>query len=208
MFAWLAVGASGGVFLYATQMEKKKLAGLFKLLTMLLLIILLCSHGEELSLSARWVVAGLVFSLAGNLIFLLSNRFYPLAVFVFVLVAICYGKAYWVTLSEPLSFWIPAMLYAALIILFLIGLPYLSGVVLPAIILGSALTQATWAAAEVWLQYNSQPALFGFIGTSLLQSCCIGHAFKHRTLPAKNGNLMLNSAYFIAQALITASVLV
>lgn len=207
MFAWLAVGASGGVFLYATQMEKKKLAGLFKLLTMVLLIILLCSHGGGLSLSARWVVAGLVFSLAGNVIFLLSHRFYPLAVFAFVLVAVCYGKAFWVTQTGSLSFWIPSMLYAALVILFFIGLPHLSGVVLSAVILGTALTQATWAAAEVWIQHSSQSALFGFIGAFLLQSCCIGHAFKHRALPAKNGNMLLNSAYFFSQALITASVL-
>ncbi|PWI31874.1 hypothetical protein DI392_18510 [Vibrio albus] len=208
MFVWLAVGASGGVCLCATQMEKKRLAVFFKLLTMVLLVMTLFHHsGGELLLTEQWVLAGLAFSLAGNLFFLLSNRFYELAVLSFVVVSICYGKASWLQLSGPLSYWIPSMLYAALVILLFIGLPSLSGILWSVVTLGAGMVQMTWAAAEVWMHQSSPASLLGFTGAFLLLTCCIGHAFKHKGLPAKNGNLVLNSTYLISQALITASVL-
>jgi uncharacterized membrane protein YhhN len=209
MFAWLAVGASGGVSLCATQMKKKRLAGFFKIFTIVLLIITLCVHGYTtgLSLSAKWVTVGLLLSLVGSLMFLFSNRFYPLAVLWFVLASLSYGDAFWLQLSGPQCYWIPSMLYAALVILLFVGLPSLSIILLPVIFQGIGMAQMTWAAAEVWIYYQSQAALLGFIGSSLLFSCCIGHAFRYRSQPVQNGSLTLNSLYFLSQALITASVL-
>ncbi|PJC84991.1 hypothetical protein CSW98_17035 [Vibrio sp. HA2012] len=209
MFAWLAVGLSGAVYVSAGWMDKNRVSALFKLLTVILLIatLLVQDISEGQSLSAKWVTAGLLMSLIGNLIFILSERFYQPAVFVFVVASVCYSKAFWGQVSGPLSLWLPAMLYAAFVILFLLGLPRLSGIALPVVLLGSGLIHMTWGAAEVWMRQDTLSAHYACLGASLLFFCCVGHAFKHEEQPARKGNVLLDSTYFLSQSLITASVL-
>ena len=207
MFAWLAVGMSGIMYVSVSRTDRVRLSAFFKFLTIaVLLVALMYAEGiSGLSISAKWVALGLLLSLVGDQMFMLPRRFYRYGIPFFVLVSICYSKAFWLQIPGELSLWLPSMLYAAIVIVFLVGLPKLSAIVIPVAIFGTCLVQMAWAAAEVWMQLGTVQALYGCLGASLLLLSSVGHAFKHKDLPAKNGNILLDSGYFISQALITAS---
>ena len=208
MFVWLAIGVSGIMFISVSRLRTVWLSTLLKFASVsLLLFILLVQLGSsDMVEYSEWIALGLLCALLADVLFMLSPNQYSAGIGLFVIASLSYSKAFWLQVPGQLSLWLPSMLYAAIVIVFFIGLPRLAEIVLPVIILGCCQVQMTWAALEVWMQTGTVQALYGCLGASLFLLSCVMWAFKHKERPKRNGNPFLDTCYFISQALITVSV--
>ncbi|MFD2177152.1 lysoplasmalogenase [Veronia pacifica] len=206
MLSWLAVCCSGLMHINAAYRGPRWQYYLFKPLTILCLIAIALVAGEP-GTYRDFIIVGLVFSLAGDVLLMLPKERFVSGLSSFFLAHLCYSGAFWQANDGNVVLWLPFMLAAFGVILFLLLLPNLGRFVLPVAIYILMISQMTWAAGQVWLAHPGQLSGFAFCGALLFMFSDAVLAVDKFKGPFKSATMLIMGSYFLSQALITASAL-
>ncbi|MBW3698566.1 lysoplasmalogenase [Vibrio sp. T187] len=206
MWSWVAVSLSGIGAISGTKHGHKTQSLLYKVFTFALLaaIILTQAPNQELS---YWVAGGLFISAIADSLHTLSKK-RSLYFTCFLLAQLLYSKAFWLQLSGELVWWLFALLLAASVVAFFLLLPQLDKVVFPVVIMGIMLIQLTWAAGEVWLVEPTLSSAVGLTGCIVLSLSALASALNSYRKPIQRAYMWVTGSYFVAHALIVASVVI
>ncbi len=205
MWSWLAIGLSGVYSVLGTKQTNPTQSFVFKIFTLLLLLVLVLTQGAQTAYS-YWIAAGLG-------VFIIADTFHTFGsrkwiYFCGYLVAqACYSKSFWMQFHGDIIWWLLALLLAASIVAFFLLLPQLDSLVLPVVVMGMMLVLMAWAAGEVWLQSPSFANAIGFSGTLVMTYSALAYAIHGYRKPMKRSYVWVSGSYFIAHALIVASII-
>lgn len=205
MWSWLAIGLSGMTSVLGVRHASQFQALFFKLFTLSLLLILVLTQGLE-SDAKYWIAMGLGVSIFADALHSLKSK-KALYFSGFLLAQLCYSNAFWMQLNGDIVWWLLALLLAASIVAFFLLLPQLDSLVFPVVIMGIMLVQLAWAAGEVWLQSAHFANAIGFAGTLVMIYSALAYAIHGYRKPMKRAYLWVSGSYFLAHALIVASIL-
>ncbi|KXF82684.1 lysoplasmalogenase [Enterovibrio coralii] len=206
MLSWFAVCCSGLLHINAAYKGPRWQFYLFKPLTIAILIVIALMGGQESSYT-YWIVAGLAFSLVGDVFLMLpKDRFIP-GLLSFLVAHILYSVAFWQQFDGPMIWWLPSLIGAASVLIFLLLLPNLGQLLIPVGLYIAVIAQMAWGAGEFWMAEHSQMAAYAFGGALLFMLSDTVLAFDRFKGPFRTSVLLIMSTYFSAQGLITASVL-
>jgi uncharacterized membrane protein YhhN len=205
MWSWLAIGLSGVASVLGARQSSRTQTLVFKVLTLALLCVLVVTQGPKQGYT-YWVAAGLMISILADVLHTLRARktFYFTG---FLLAQLCYSKSFWVQLNGDIVWWLLALLLAASIVAFFLLLPQLDSLVFPVVIMGIMLVQMAWAAGEVWLQSASLANAVGFGGALVMIYSALAYAIHGYRKPMKRAYVWVSGSYFLAHALIVASII-
>ncbi|MGP8308965.1 lysoplasmalogenase [Vibrio sp. YIC-376] len=205
MWSWLAIGLSGVYSVLGAKQANPTQSLVFKIFTLLLLLVLVLTQGAHAAYS-YWIAAGLGVSILADTLH--SLRTSKLIYFCSYLVAqVCYSKSFWMQFEGEIIWWLLALLLAASIVAFFLLLPQLDSLVFPVVIMGMMLVQMAWAAGEVWLQSPSYSNAIGFGGTMVMTYSALAYAIHGYRKPMKRAYVWVSGSYFMAHALIVASII-
>ncbi|UTZ36007.1 lysoplasmalogenase [Vibrio campbellii] len=205
MWSWLAIGLSGMYSVLGAKQSNPTQSLTFKIFTLLLLLILAMTEGSSAP-HTYWIVGGLVVSMFADTLHSFKSR-KPLYFAGYLLAQICYSKSFWVQLNGDIVWWLLALLLAASIVAFFLLLPQLDSMVFPVVIMGIMLVQLAWAAGEVWLQVPNFANALGFSGTVVMIYSALAYAIHGYRKPMKHAYVWVSGSYFLAHALIVASII-
>ena len=203
MWSWLAVSLSGIGAVAGTKQGHIGQALSYKVFTFVLLAIIALTQPVVADYT-YWVVAGLAISAIADVFHTLTQK-RPLYFVCFLLAQLCYSKAFWLQLSGEMVWWLFALLLAACVVAFFLLLPRLDKLVFPVVIMGIVLIQLTWASGEVWLLDPKLSHAVGFAGCSVLLLSALAYALNCYRSPIKSAYFWVTGSYFLAHALIVAS---
>lgn len=205
MWSWLAIGLSGLYSVLGAKQANLPQSLLFKVLTLLLLLILVLTEGPSAS-QTYWIVGGLLVSMFADTLHSFKSRksFYFVS---YLLAQLLYSQAFWVQLNGEIIWWLLALLLAASVVAFFLLLPQLDSLVFPVVVMGVVLVFLAWLAGEVWLQVATRGAALGFLGTLVMIGSALTYAIHGYRKPMKRAYLWVSGSYFFAHALIVASVI-
>ncbi|WEM42377.1 lysoplasmalogenase [Photobacterium sp. DA100] len=206
MWVWLAIALSALLHITAAYYGPRWQFYIFKPFTMLLLISVAWQSGDG-SFYHLAILLGLSLSVVGD-VFLMwpKDRFIP-GVAAFALAHIAYSAAFWSQLGSQMVWWLPAMLAAGGVIVFLLLLPSLGRMLVPVAIYIAVITQMAWAAGEFWLTTASTSALLAFAGAAVFMFSDLCLAIDRFRGPFKVATTLVMASYFLAQSLIAATLL-
>ena len=203
MWSWLAVSLSGIGAITGTKHGHIGQALLYKVFTFVLLATIALTQSVVVDFT-YWVVAGLAISAIADVLHTVTQK--RLLHFVcFLLAQLCYSKAFWLQLSGEMVWWLFALLLAACIVAFFLLLPRLDKLVFPVVIMGIVLIQLAWASGEVWLLEPQLSHAVGFVGCCVLLLSALAYALNFYRSPIKGAYFWITGSYFLAHALIVAS---
>ncbi|MEZ8145020.1 lysoplasmalogenase [Enterovibrio norvegicus] len=206
MLSWLAVCCSGVLHINAAYKGPRWQFYLFKPLTIALMMLIAVFGGEPNGYTYL-ILAGLLFSLFGDVFLMLpKDRFIP-GLLSFLVAHIIYSVAFWQSFEGSMVWWLPSLIGAASVIVFLLLLPNLGALLIPVGIYITVIAQMAWGAGEFWMSAGTQPAAYAFGGALLFMVSDTVLAFELFKGPFKASVLLVMTTYFCAQGLITASVL-
>lgn len=206
MLSWVAVCFSGLLHINAAYKGPQWQFYLFKPLTIALMITIAVMSGES-NIYTHLILAGLVFSLLGDVFLMLpKDRFVP-GLISFLVAHILYSIAFWQQFEGPMVWWLPSLIGAASVIIFLLLLPNLGTLLIPVGLYIAVIAQMAWGAGEFWMNAQSQAAAHAFGGALLFMVSDTVLAFDRFKGPFRTSVLLIMSTYFCAQGLITLSVL-
>ncbi|PKF49170.1 lysoplasmalogenase [Enterovibrio nigricans] len=206
MLSWFAVCCSGLLHISAAYKGPRWQFYLFKPLTIAILIVIAMAGGQESSYT-HWIIAGLAFSLVGDIFLMLpKDRFIP-GLLSFLVAHILYSVAFWQQFDGPMIWWLPSLIGAASVLIFFLLLPNLGQLIIPVGLYIAVIAQMAWGAGEFWMAAQSPMAAYAFSGALLFMLSDTVLAFDRFKGPFRTSVLLIMSTYFCAQGLITASVL-
>lgn len=205
MWGWLVFGLSGFIHISTANRSNKTLSYVFKPVTMLCLLMILFFSGSGKP-QFVWVAMGLCLSLFTDLLSLLPKRHNRIMFSSLLLAFLFYSKGFWALLAGDIAWWLPALLFAGGVILFLLLLPVLDTLIFPVSIMGLVLVQMSWAASAVWMGNATLANLLACIACLIFVGTCLLHAMSHYRSPLNHSELCVTGGYFAAQSLIVASV--
>lgn len=207
MWVWLAIALSALLHITAAYHGPRWQFYVFKPFTLLLLLVVAWPAGDG-GVYHLAILVGLVLSIAGD-IFLMwpKDRFIP-GLVAFALAHVSYSAAFWSQLESQIVWWLPAMLAAAGVIVFLLLLPSLGKMLIPVAIYIAVISQMAWAAGEFWLTASTTPALLAFAGAAIFMFSDLCLAIDRFRGPFRSATTMIMSSYFLAQSLFVATLLV
>ncbi|WMN87215.1 lysoplasmalogenase [Vibrio parahaemolyticus] len=204
MWSWLAIGLSGVYSVLGAKQANPTQSLVFKIFTLVLLLVLVLTQGTPATYT-YWIAGGLGVSIIADTLHSFRSR--KLIYFCGYLVAqICYSKSFWMQLNGDIIWWLLALLLAASIVAFFLLLPQLDSLVFPVVIMGMMLVQMAWAAGEVWLQSPTYANAIGFSGTLVMTYSALAYAIHGYRKPMKRAYVWVSGSYFMAHALIVASI--
>ncbi|MDD1793494.1 lysoplasmalogenase [Enterovibrio makurazakiensis] len=204
MLSWLAVWCSGLLHINAAYKGPRWQFYLFKPLTIALMMLIVVTGGEA-NTYAYLVLAGLLFSLFGDVFLMLpKDRFIP-GLLSFLVAHIFYSVAFWLQFDGTMVWWLPSLLGAASVIIFLLLLPNLGPLLVPVGVYIAVIAQMAWGAGEFWMNTHSQMAAYAFGGALLFMVSDTVLAFERFKGPFRASVVLVMSTYFCAQGLITLS---
>nr|QIH43035.1 lysoplasmalogenase [Vibrio ziniensis] len=207
MLGWISALISGFVSISAFENNKTKLAIVFNTLCLGLLSFMVINQQNDGSVASLWVLAGLVVSAIAD-IYRIQQKQAKACFSAFLVVQLFYSKAFWIQLTGPMIWWLPALLIAASIVAFFLLLPQIDTLIFPVTVMGMMLLQMTGASGEVWITNPTPSSLLGFIGSlSFIVSAIILAIHDYRQ-PLRYGNALISGCYLLAQGLIVASVVI
>lgn len=180
---------------------------LFKpLTTFLILLIPLIARRPVASPVQLLVLAGLTFSLAGDVFLMLpGDRFIP-GMASFLLAHLCYLSAFSLDTGWVVSAWLllPWVAYAILLLgILLQHTGPLSG---PVLVYGVAIAAMAWRALERWALVGGEKALLAFVGAVLFVLSDSALATNRFVRPFKAVHVVVLGTYYAGQWLIALSV--
>lgn len=179
---------------------------LFKPLTMVFILLI--------AVQARWpgfsrykvaVIAGLLFSLAGDVFLMLPSDRFVAGLVSFLIAHLFYIAAFTSGTGFGLS-WrlLPCALYG--IVIFSILAPHLGQMKLPVVVYMVVILVMAWQAWEQWRQTGHSQALLAFLGAVLFVISDSALAINRFREGYKSAPALILSTYFAAQWLIARSV--
>lgn len=207
MFTLLsALIAASAVLAIIGQYRSRALVYLFKPLTTTLIIVLAWTvHSGEPNNYFWLILAGLVFSLAGDVFLMLPKDRFVAGLVSFLVAHILYIIAFSSTagfLAAPMLA-IPYALGAGVLLAIL--LPKAGPLALPVIVYAAALATMGWQAASHWQALHDHAALCAMVGAILFMISDSLLAFNKFARPFHAAQAALLSTYFAAQWLIAQS---
>ena len=179
---------------------------LFKPLTILFVILIALQPKYSTSAFYRYaIIAGLLFSFAGDIFLMLpSDRFVP-GLVSFLFAHIFYIVAFIKESERALSFWnlIPFLLYGCLMLRVL--WPHLGRMRLPVVVYMLAILMMGWTAASRRIVTEQEGSLLAFIGALLFIASDSFLALDRFRGHFRSAQLLILSTYFTAQWLIALS---
>lgn len=154
------------------------------------------------------LIAGLVLSLVGDVFLMLPKDRFIAGLVSFLFAHIAYSVGFWSQLDGGMIWWLPAMLAAAGVIVFLLLLPSLGKMLLPVAVYIAVIVQMAWAAGEYWLTSGSTAAALAFGGALIFMFSDLCLAIERFRGPFKPSAVVVMGSYFMAQSLFVASLLV
>ena len=178
----------------------------FKPLTMLLIILIALLVRRTVSRRYRaLVIAGLLFSLGGDIFLML-----PVDMFIAGLVSFLIGHLFYIAAFStgswrPSSWWspLPFLLYAVAILSFL--WPHLGQMTIPVILYVTIIMTMAWRAWERWSRMRHQAALLALVGAVLFVASDSVLAVNKFSTPFEAARLLTLVPYFTAQWFIAVS---
>ena len=179
----------------------------FKPLTMVF-IILLALQGErpDASLYKYAILAGLGFSLVGDIFLMLPLKRVIAGLASFLVAHLCYIVAFSAGIRLGVSGFLPALFLLYVIIMFVVLFPHLGKMKLPVLVYELVIVMMAWRAVERWAQIGDTGALLALAGAILFvisDSVWATNRFVRRYTSAQ---ALILSSYFCAQWLIALSV--
>ena len=180
---------------------------LFKPLTMVF-IILLALQGErpDASLYKYAILAGLGFSLVGDIFLMLPLKRVIAGLASFLVAHLCYIVAFSAGIRLGVSGFLPALFLLYVIIMFVVLFPHLGKMKLPVLVYELVIVMMAWRAVERWAQIGDTGALLALAGAILFVISDSVWATNQFVRRYKSAQALILSSYFCAQWLIALSV--
>jgi uncharacterized membrane protein YhhN len=179
----------------------------FRPLSLLVLIFLAgVAATPETAFYKYEIVAGLAFSLLGDIFMMLRQKKFTAGLASFLAAQLFYVAAFWSGIHRPLLFWplLPLIFYALLIGFKLI--PRSGRMKIPVLIYVSAIIAMAWLAGERYLQLQGGKAFFALAGAILFVVSDSVLAYNRFVRPLRWAQVLILGTYFPAQLLIALSV--
>lgn len=201
---------SGAVFLSAVltiffEYANRQAVWIFKPLTMIFIIAAVLIYGEKKSSFTRTILAGLIFSLFGD-VFLIPKDYFLYGLISFLIAHIFYTAAFYREgrgRFNPLS--LTSFIFGLLIIL-TVYKDISQSLKIPVIIYATAISLMLCFAMNLYLTKKNSRALFAFAGAFLFVISDSILAVNKFTYEFYLSKLLILSTYFAAQYLIARSV--
>lgn len=180
---------------------------LFKPLTMVF-IILLALQGErpDASLYKYAILAGLGFSLVGDIFLMLPLKRVIAGLVSFLVAHLCYIVAFSANIRFSFSSFLLALFLLYVIIMFAVLFPHLGKMRLPVLVYELVIVMMVWRAVERWAQIGDTGALLALAGAILFVISDSVWAINQFVRRYKSAQALILSSYFCAQWLIALSV--
>ena len=179
----------------------------FKPLTMVF-IILLALQGErpDVSLYKYAILAGLGFSLVGDIFLMLPLKRVIAGLASFLVAHLCYIVAFSAGIRLGVSGFLLALFLLYVIIMFAILFPHLGKMKLPVLVYELVIVMMAWRAVERWAQIGDTGALLVLTGAILFVISDSAWAINRFVRRYTSAQALILSSYFCAQWLIALSV--
>lgn len=207
---------SGALHIYFDYQKNLKATYLFKPLVCFLLIIMVLRYGQDASSSYRnWILAGLFFSMVGDICLMLENEKFIQGLISFLIAHICYIVAFslFIDLSGQFSWVLFALLLITAFFVWRYIYPTLGEMNIPVIVYITAIITMC-AAAGTWFEQAhhsdyaiTTPAIFAFLGALWFMASDTNLSINKFKNSYHWAQLVTLSTYYIAQVLIAWSVL-
>ena len=197
--------ASATLAVLAAYQKRRLTHYLFKPLTVVLIILIaLQSKQPTTPFYRQAIIAGLLFSLAGDIFLMLPDRFIP-GLVSFLCAHVFYIAAFIYESGGALSFWtfVPFLIYGGLMLRVL--WPHLGKMKPAVLIYVAAILAMGWAAAGRRLLTGQEGSLLAFLGAILFIASDSVLALDKFRRPFRSAQLIILTTYFAAQWLIALS---
>jgi len=180
---------------------------LFKPLTMVFIILLALQGARpDASLYKYAILAGLGFSLVGDIFLMLPLKRVIVGLVSFLVAHLCYIVAFSAGIRLGVSGWLPALFLLYVIIMFAVLFPHLGKMRLPVLVYELVIVMMAWRAGERWAQIGDTGALLALAGAILFVISDSAWAINRFVRRYKSAQALILSSYFCAQWLIALSV--
>jgi len=180
---------------------------LFKPLTMVFIILLVLQGARpDASLYKYAILAGLGFSLVGDIFLMLPLKRVIAGLVSFLVAHLCYIVAFSAGIRLGVSGFLPALFLLYVIIMFVVLFPHLGKMKLPVLVYELVIVMMAWRAVERWAQIGDTGALLALAGAILFVISDSVWATNQFVRRYKSAQALILSSYFCAQWLIALSV--
>jgi len=180
---------------------------LFKPLTMVFIILLVLQGARpDASLYKYAILAGLGFSLVGDIFLMLPLKRVIAGLASFLVAHLCYIVAFSAGIRLGVSGFLPALFLLYVIIMFVVLFPHLGEMKLPVLVYELVIVMMAWRAVERWAQIGDTGALLALAGAILFVISDSVWATNRFVRRYKSAQALILSSYFCAQWLIALSV--
>jgi uncharacterized membrane protein YhhN len=197
---------SATLTILATYQKRRLTHYLFKPLTIVFIILIALQGNHSTSLFYRYsIIAGLLFSLAGDIFLMLPQDRFIHGLVSFLAAHVLYIAAFTVESDRALSFWtlIPFLIYGCMMLRVL--WPHLGKMRMPVVIYMLAILAMGWTAAGRRILTDQEGSLLAFLGALFFivsDSVLAVDRFRGRF---RSAQLLILTTYFTAQWLIALS---
>jgi uncharacterized membrane protein YhhN len=198
------------LYLQAIYRENQQQVYLFKPFTTILILTIAVVAADPVSSFYKWaIVAGLVFSLGGDIFLILPQNRFLLGLVSFLLAHIVFTLAFASVEGFYTSLWVFVPLLAAGAVIFF-GLiwPYLGKYKIPAAIYTIVIFIMAWQAAGYRIQAGNRSSLLVLIGSILFIFSDMVLTMNRFRSPIRNARLIYMPAYYAALWLFAMSITV
>ena len=198
------------LYLQAIYREKQQQVYLFKPLTTILILSIALLAADPISSFYKWaIVAGLVFSLGGDIFLMLPKNRFILGLISFLMAHIVFTLAFASVEGFYTSLWLlaPVLLFGAIIFFGLLW-PYLGKYKIPSAIYTLVIFIMAWQAAGYRIQAGNTSSLLALIGSILFIFSDMILTLNRFRSPIRNARLIYMPAYYAALWLFAMSVVV
>lgn len=191
----------------AAYKDQPRQVYLFKPLTTLLILLVALQTQEPPTTFYKYaVIAGLIFSIAGDIFLMLPSDRFVAGLASFLTAHLCYIAAF----SAGVRFgtaWAGLLIWAAYgAIIYSLLAPHLEEMKVPVIIYLLVILTMAWRATGRWIEVGTQSAFLALAGAALFVISDSALAFRRFKGQYRTADLLVMSTYYAAQWLIALSV--
>ena len=198
---------SGAVYIWTTYAGTQAQRFLFKPLTTVLILGVALTLPDAVSpLYRTLIVAGIVFSLGGDIFLMLPQNLFVWGLVSFLIAHLFFVAAYVGRAGFQLHWWLlaPFAIYGAFLLYLL--WPHVGDLRLPVVIYALVLLVMGWQAAELWWSLRDTAALLALLGAVLFVASDSILALNKFRAPIPHRDVLIMSTYYGALLLIAWSV--